>query len=62
LNSEVTGLDKTVIKTIKENTKERLTAPMETRDESFGFFIVKKIIRTNDSIGKNGINQLYGNI
>jgi len=41
---------------------ERLTAPMDIKAEILGFFMVKKIITTNESKGKNGIIQLYGNI
>jgi hypothetical protein len=43
---------------MQEKTKERATAPMEIRDESLGFLMVKKIIRTNDKSGKQGISQL----
>jgi hypothetical protein len=42
---------------MKEKIKERATAPIEIRDESLGFLMVKKIIRANDNSGKLGIIQ-----
>jgi hypothetical protein len=42
---------------MQEKIKESATAPMEIRDESLGFLIVKKIIRANDKSGKLGIIQ-----
>jgi hypothetical protein len=42
---------------MQEKINERATAPMETKDESLGFLMVKKIIRANDKSGKLGIIQ-----
>jgi hypothetical protein len=42
---------------MQEKIKERATAPIEIRDESLGFLMVKKIINAKDKSGKQGIIQ-----
>jgi len=57
LNSEITGFLRTVANMTQEKIKERATAPIEIKDESLGFLMVKKIIRTNDKSGNEGMIQ-----
>ena len=62
MNSDVTGFFNTIPRTIKEKRKDKHIAPMETKELSFGFLLVKNTIATKEIRGKSGIIQLYGNI